>query len=204
MYGDSPAKTLAWRQRPVYPASAAVSGFNSRGAARPAPRWLAIKMFPGLRSSDRNQAPTSVSYSGGCRPRVRRGLAGSGRALVRSPPASPSSVRRRLSQRPQRAQAVLAVCESCGGNLRRAKLRSKTAPTLDHGARGTSLDLPMTLDVQNCTRRHSGRHTDEQRKRPVPAGRPPRPRGQGLHPRGQNNFRTHNLVDGVANSPRSM
>jgi len=48
-----------------------------------------------------------------------------------------------------RAQAVLAVCESCGGHpAPRRKTRQDLAPTLDDGARGTSLDLPMLSDAE--------------------------------------------------------
>src|SRR5215471_2469288 len=48
-----------------------------------------------------------------------------------------------------RAAAVLAVCESCGGHpAPRRKTRQDLAPTLDDGARGTSLDLPMLSDAE--------------------------------------------------------
>src|SRR5215472_13770776 len=44
-----------------------------------------------------------------------------------------------------RAQAVLAVCESCGGYPAQSReAREDIAPTLDDGARGTSVELPMT------------------------------------------------------------
>src|SRR5262252_8971923 len=48
-----------------------------------------------------------------------------------------------------RAQAVLAVCESCGGHpAARGEAGEDVAPTLDDGARGTSLDLPMTWSTK--------------------------------------------------------
>jgi DNA (cytosine-5)-methyltransferase 1 len=45
-----------------------------------------------------------------------------------------------------RAAQVLAVCESCDGHSApRRETREDIAPTLDDGARGTSLDLPLTV-----------------------------------------------------------
>jgi DNA (cytosine-5)-methyltransferase 1 len=50
-----------------------------------------------------------------------------------------------------RAAAVLAVCESCGGHPAQGRETwEDVAPTLDDGARRSSVELPMIVDEQNA------------------------------------------------------
>src|SRR5262249_17018565 len=59
----------------------------------------------------------------------------------------------------RRAAQVLAVCESCGGHYpTRGEAWQDLAPTLDDGARGTGVDLPMT--ARPLVARESGYRMD--------------------------------------------
>ena len=56
-----------------------------------------------------------------------------------------------------RAQAVLAVCESCGGHPpTRREAAEDLAPTLDDGARRASVELPMTAFTLPASSRGTG------------------------------------------------
>jgi len=110
------------------------------------PRWVVVENVPGLLSSG---AEPGADFGVVLRGLVDLGYGVAWRVLDARWFGVPQRRRRVfvvscLGDAPRAAQ-VLAVCESCGGDRQTSgEAGQDTAPTLDDGARGTSLDLPMT------------------------------------------------------------